>query len=291
MQVFTDINEVREFSRSSKNQNNRVGFVPTMGFLHNGHLSLIDRSKEENDTTVVSIFVNPTQFLPGEDYDEYPRDEEADLQKCRELDVDAVFLPKKEDMYPENSSTGVIVNNLTDSMCGISRGKGHFAGVCTVVSKLFNIVEPDNAYFGQKDIQQAVIINRMVHDLNFAINIEICPTVREGDGLAMSSRNKYLKDDDRQKALALYKGLCCGRDMIKDGEKASMTVIEAVMENILKTQDIEIDYIEIVDSEELKEAAWIENTVIIAGAVRIGEVRLIDNLIIHPTDGPWNDYF
>lgn len=291
MQVFENIKDIREFSRFSHKNDREIGFVPTMGFLHRGHMSLIDRAKEENDCVVVSIFVNPTQFMPGEDFDKYPRDMDSDLAKCEETGVDVVFIPQKEDMYPEGSQTSVHVNALSNHMCGISRGVGHFTGVCTIVTKLFNIVSPDNAYFGQKDIQQALILSRMVEDLNFGINIEICPTVREEDGLAMSSRNNYLKGNKRKEALCLYNGLCAGRNIIKEGEKTSMLVSERIMEKIGEIKGAEIDYIEIVDPKDLCEAAWIDNTVIIAGAVKLDGVRLIDNLIVNPEDGPWEDIY
>jgi pantoate--beta-alanine ligase len=291
MQLLKTIDEVREFVAGYKKFDREVGFVPTMGYLHDGHMSLVDRAVQENECTVVSIFVNPTQFLPGEDFEEYPRDEAADLQQCEDAGVDAVFLPSVEVMYGSNALTSVHVSQLSDTLCGMSRGVGHFVGVCTVVCKLFNIVQPDRVYFGQKDAQQALVIAKMIGDLNIPVDIKVCPIKREDDGLAMSSRNARLSEEERSKAITLYTALCEARNMIHNGEKASMVIREAMTEIVENVDGVEVDYLEIVDPVSLGEAEWIDDTVLIAGAVKLGGVRLIDNLLVHPENGPWEDDF
>lgn len=280
---------MRGFTAGVRRAGASMGFVPTMGFLHAGHLALIERAGQENDNVVVSIFVNPTQFAPGEDYDEYPRDLEGDLQKAEAAGAAAVFAPPAEVMYPSDCHTSVFVHGLSERLCGLSRGSGHFRGVCTVVTKLLNIVLPHRAYFGQKDMQQALVLGRMVQDLNMPVELMVCPTVREADGLALSSRNTYLSAGDRREAVCLYQALCEGREMIRTGERAGMLVLESMHEELARHAEVEIDYLEVVDLTALDPVEWIESAVLLAGAVRVGGVRLIDNLLVHPEEGPWED--
>jgi pantoate--beta-alanine ligase len=290
MDILRTVEEMRAWSRLHHKYDHEVGFVPTMGALHRGHLALVDRAVAENDVAVASIFVNPTQFMPGEDFETYPRDEEADLAKLEAAGVEAVFLPATETMYGAGGSlTSVFVAELSDPLCGMSRGRGHFRGVCTVVTKLFNIVEPDRAYFGQKDAQQAIIIGRLVADLNLPVEVVVCPTVREEDGLALSSRNARLAAAERREALALYRALARGRALIRGGERAAMVLLEAMYEELEAHEAVEVDYLQIVDPDALQDVEWIDDVVLLAGAVRVGETRLIDNLIVHPEDGPWEE--
>ena len=218
MKIFEGIKDVKEYLKREKNKNKSIGFVPTMGYLHDGHMSLINKSIEENDITVVSIFVNPVQFGPTEDFEKYPRDKNRDIGLCRNAGVDVLFIPAVEEMYPKGYNTYVEVKRITDKLCGASR-PGHFTGVATVVTKLFNIVEPDRAYFGQKDAQQAVVIIRMVNDLNMDVQVVVCPIVREESGLAMSSRNVYLNKEERTQALVLYQSLVNARNNVERGER------------------------------------------------------------------------
>ncbi len=268
--------EIIELKRSGK----RIGFVPTMGALHDGHLSLVRQSKKENDITVVSIFVNPTQFGPNEDYQRYPRPFEKDKELLEKEEVDYLFYPSVEDMYPEGYETYVILEKLPNHLCGLSR-PGHFKGVATVVTKLFNIVQPDRAYFGQKDYQQAKIIQKMVRDLNFPIQIVMMPIVRESNGLAMSSRNTYLSEKERNDATVLYRSLRKAKEMILSGEK-DVSKIKEEMKKIISSVNSRIDYIEIVDPETLESLEIIPKNgkVVVAVAVFIGSARLIDNEIV-----------
>jgi pantoate--beta-alanine ligase len=262
----------------------RIGFVPTMGYLHAGHVSLIEAAKRDATFVVVSIFVNPTQFGPHEDYGRYPRDTAGDLAKCEAAGVDLVFLPPVEAMYNPDASTTVHVARLTDTLCGPMR-PGHFDGVATVVAKLFNIVQPDRAYFGQKDAQQLAVIRRMVRDLDMPIEIVGCPTVREPDGLAMSSRNAMLSPDERQRALALYRALTAAREMVQRGE-SDPHVITAEMSRIVgAARPQRVDYISLVNPEKMQPVERISGPVLVALAVRIGQTRLIDNLLVDPA-GP-----
>lgn len=256
-----------------------IGFVPTMGALHEGHLSLVRRAKDENDITVVSIFVNPTQFAPGEDYERYPRDLEGDRQKLEKLEVDYLFYPDVQSLYPQGYSTYVTVENLSDKLCGKFR-PGHFRGVATVVCKLFNIVKPTRAYFGQKDYQQTLVIRRMVEDLNFDVEIIVCPTVREVDGLAMSSRNLYLNEKERQAATILYRSLKEAEKVLKL-QQSPQKAKEKMME-ILKSEPLitEIQYAGVYDPLTLQEIEQKNNRYLIALAVKIGQTRLIDNLVV-----------
>ena len=267
--------KIRELKKDKK-----IGFVPTMGALHDGHLTLVRKSKEENNITVVSIFVNPKQFGPNEDFASYPRTFESDKEKLEKEGVDFLFYPDVNDMYPEDYSTSVeVTSDITKKLCGRKR-PGHFNGVTTVVAKLFNIVLPDNAYFGLKDYQQYVIIKRMVKDLNFSINIVGVPIVRESDGLAMSSRNKYLSPDERKDAVLIYTSLLEAKKLIENGIKSAY-IIKKEIENILvRSRFSKIDYVEIVDPETLKSVDNISKTVLIAIACYFGKARLIDNMLI-----------
>ena len=267
-------------SRQWRIENKTIALVPTMGALHEGHLSLIEMAKKKADKVIVSIFVNPTQFGPNEDYENYPRTLNEDLKKCRELDVDAVFAPSPAEMYMENSSTWVNEESLSRYLCG-ARRKGHFRGVCTVVMKLFMICAPDIAVFGQKDAQQATIIKRMVRDLNIPVKIIVAPIKRESDGLAMSSRNKYLSPSERKQAPIIYKGL---RE-IKNWKKEDLTVAllrRKLIRYIQQEKDIRIDYVSIVDAETLAEISRPEKgqKLLVAVAVFFNKARLIDNIEI-----------
>jgi len=257
-----------------------VGLVPTMGFLHEGHLSLIKRARAENDLLVVSLFVNPTQFGPGEDLESYPRDLEKDAALCREKGADILFAPDAGEMYFEDYGTYVEVSGeLTKGLCGKSR-PSHFKGVTSVVSKLFNIVDPDRAYFGQKDAQQVAVIKRMVRDLNFDIEIVVCPIVREKDGLAKSSRNIYLSEEERKAALVLNKSLRAAAERISSGERNAYE-IKAMIEKMIKEESLSsIDYVEVVDAESIKPIENLKGSVLVALAVSFGKARLIDNICL-----------
>jgi len=282
MKILKKIEEMKCEIKKIKRENKIIGFVPTMGYLHSGHISLIRKAKEECDYVVVSIFVNPTQFGPGEDFERYPRDIERDRKILEKEKVDLVFNPEIEEMYKENFKTWVMVDELSDILEGKFR-PGHFKGVCTVVLKLFNIVQPDKAYFGWKDAQQLIIIKKMVNDLNIPVEIIGCPTIREEDGLAASSRNVYLKKEEREKALCLYKALKKIEEMIKKNKiYDSKTLIEEGKKIIQKYPDVELQYLEIVNINDLKPVERIDKNIIVLGAIKIGNIRLIDNLIISP---------
>lgn len=276
MKILKTKNELRRQIKKWKEQGHSIGFVPTMGFLHEGHQSLILRSVEDNDKTVVSIFVNPTQFGPNEDFGSYPREPDRDANLCGNAGADIIFHPEAEEMYDKNFSTYVGINNLGDELCGKSRPT-HFSGVCTIVSKLFHIVAPDNAYFSQKDAQQLAIIRRMVKDLDMDIRIIGCPIIREADGLAKSSRNTYLNQQERQAALVLNRALLLGQQLILDGERNTARLIRAMTDKVRAEPLAEIDYIEIVDGNELKKTDRIGGQILVAMAVYIGKTRLIDN--------------
>ena len=277
--IVEKVKDMKELSKKYLKENKTIGFVPTMGFLHEGHLSLVRRAREENDIVVVSIFVNPTQFGPNEDYESYPRDFERDVKLLKELNVDVVFHPPVEEMYPKDFSTYVEETKLSRYLCGKSR-PGHFRGVCTIVTKLFNIVHPTRAYFGQKDAQQFRVIKRMVRDLNMDVELVECPIVREHDGLAMSSRNIYLSDDERVQALALYNSLKLAENLVKSGERDAGVVKSAMKEFLSRYDKVKIDYVEIVDEETLEPVKHIEGKVIVAIACWVGKARLIDNVIV-----------
>lgn len=276
MRVVKSVKEVRDAVKEWKAQGLSVGFVPTMGYLHEGHESLIKKAVKDNDRVVVSIFVNPMQFGPTEDLDKYPRDLERDSKLCENAGANLIFHPEKEEMYFEDFSSYVDINGLSDELCGKSRPI-HFRGVCTVVTKLFNIVNPDRAYFGEKDAQQLAIIRRFVRDLNIDIEIIGCPIIREEDGLAKSSRNTYLSKEERQAALILSQSLNLAKDAINSGERNSSVVIDIISNNIKKEPLAKIDYIEVVDSLSMKPVKTIDKSVLVAIAVYIGKTRLIDN--------------
>ena len=278
MKLVKTIDEVRKTVKEWKKQGLSVGLVPTMGYLHEGHASLIDASVKENDRTVVSDFVNPIQFAPNEDLASYPRDINHDSALCAEHGADLIFNPEPSEMYDDMFCTHVDMDVLTQELCGLSRPT-HFRGVCTVVTKLFNIVQPDNAYFGQKDAQQLAIIKRMVKDLNMDIKIHGCPIVREADGLAKSSRNTYLNPEERKAALILSKTIELGKKMVSDGETDSKTITDAMKRNIETEPLARIDYVKIVDALTMQQAEKIENPILCAMAVYIGKTRLIDNFI------------
>lgn len=278
--VCNTIAELKELIRPLKRSGRSIGFVPTMGYLHTGHLSLIKASVKECDYTVVSIFVNPSQFGPGEDFNEYPRDLENDLIKAESEGADCVFAPDEKEIYAHEPATMVSVSGrLTNTLCGISRPH-HFQGVCTVVTKLFNIVEPDRAFFGRKDAQQAIIIQHMVRDLNVPVEITVLPTVREEDGLAMSSRNTYLSAENRLKALRLCEALKRASEKYLEGGEAVSDIIAEASMHIIREPGIELDYFSVVDPWTLEDISQPGKDAVIAGAIRIGDVRLIDNVMI-----------
>ena len=274
MKVINNINELRDLVREWKKEGLTIGFVPTMGYLHEGHESLIKRASKENDKSIVSIFVNPTQFAPNEDLESYPRDLEKDKELCNRNNVDIIFNPTQEEMYCDDFVTFVNMNGLTEGLCGKSRPT-HFRGVCTVVTKLFNIVKADRAYFGEKDAQQLAVIKRLVRDLN--IEIIGCPIVREEDGLAKSSRNVYLSKDERAAAIVLNRALKEAHRLINNGERNSC-IIKKFIEDIISNEELaKVDYVEVVDALNLKKVDIIERDTLIAIAVYIGKTRLIDN--------------
>ncbi len=279
MNTVKKIEKMKSALRDIRCLGKSVGFVPTMGYLHEGHLSLVKASLKDSDCTVVSIFVNPTQFGPKEDFKEYPRDLARDTRLLEELGVDFLFCPDSTEMYPPDYKTYVEVENLQDKLCDRSR-PGHFRGVCTVVLKLFNIVQPDVAFFGQKDAQQAIILKRMVSDLNLDVRIDVMPTVREEDGLALSSRNVYLNSEQRQAALCLSGSLREAAGMIRSGERRTAPLMDRMRE-IIDGEDLaKLDYIAIVDMGSLEPLKEIEKEALIALAVFFGSVRLIDNMMV-----------
>jgi len=279
MKVVSTISEVRRWVREERQQGAAIGLVPTMGYLHEGHLSLVRRAREECDRVVISIFVNPLQFGPNEDYDRYPRDLERDERLAREAGVDLIFHPSVEEMYPRPILTHVSVDKLSETLCGVSR-PGHFRGVATVVTKLFHIVQPDRAYFGEKDIQQLRVIEQMVEDLNFPLVVVGCPIVREPDGLAKSSRNVYLSPHERQQAPVIYASLRRAQEAFAAGERDGNKILSLVREGIAQAPDAEIDYVRLVDRYTLADVERVEGPAILAAAVRFGSTRLIDNVIL-----------
>ncbi len=278
MKIVKTINEVRAAVKQWKKEGLSVGLVPTMGYLHEGHKSLIERAVKENDRVVVSDFVNPTQFAPNEDFESYPRDIDADAALCSDAGAALLFNPEPSEMYTD-ALTFVDMNKITKVLCGKTRPI-HFSGVCTVVSKLFNIVTPDRAYFGQKDAQQLCVIKKMVQDLNFDIEIVGCPIIREADGLAKSSRNTYLSAEERGAALCLSRALGIGRKMIENGEQSAAAVKDAVRAEIEKEPLAKIDYVEAVSFDTLESTESTAAPLLCAVAVYIGKTRLIDNFII-----------
>lgn len=279
MKVVKKIKEMQKIADRLRKKSKIIGFVPTMGYLHEGHLRLVKIAKKKSDVCVVSIFINPLQFGPKEDYHTYPRDFKRDKKLLAQLDVDIIFYPNEKEMYPKPFLTYVQVKKLSEGLCGRSR-PGHFEGVSTVVAKLFNIVKPHIAFFGQKDYQQAMIIKKMVRDLNFDIKIVVVPTVREHDGLACSSRNIYLNENERKEARVLYQSLILAKKMIKEGEKKPERIIEEMRKLITTKSSGKIDYIEIVNAETLEPVKEISGKVCIALAVFFGKARLIDNILV-----------
>jgi len=280
MRIVTKSEDMQRLSIEYKRQGKTVGLVPTMGYLHEGHTSLINIAHKYADVVVVSIFVNPIQFGPSEDYDRYPRDIERDKEILEKMGVDVMFYPSVDDMYPKGFTTYVEVKGLSDKLCGRYR-PGHFRGVTTVVAKLFNIVMPDVAVFGEKDAQQAIIIKRMVRDLNFPVKIIVGPTVREPDGLAMSSRNEYLTEEERKVAPAIYQSLLLAKGLVEQGERDTSKIIAAMQEFLSKYDRIKVEYIEIVDKEELNPIERLEKgEALIAIAAYLGKARLIDNISV-----------
>lgn len=279
MQVVTKLDTIKETIKEIKKKGMTVGFVPTMGFLHEGHLSLVRTASEETDFVVMSIFVNPLQFGVGEDFERYPRDLERDKKLADSAGCDLLFVPASQEMYPPGYATFVHIDRLTEGLCGASR-PGHFRGVTTVVTKLFNLVSPHKAYFGQKDAQQALVLKKMVLDLNMDLDLVILPTVREPDGLAMSSRNKYLTSEERKEAPVLYRSLLIARELIRHGERDPQVIRKNMEDLIRSARGAVVDYLEIVDTEELKPLELIKGQCLIAVAVKFGATRLIDNIFV-----------
>lgn len=279
MKIANSIAEVRKALVPVRQDGRRIGFVPTMGYLHAGHLSLFDVARDDCDYLVTSIFVNPAQFGKGEDYRNYPGDLERDARLSEEHGVDLLFVPPVEEMYPEPPLTQIDVRELTESLCGASR-PGHFNGVLLVVAKLFNIVQPALAVFGQKDLQQALAVRRMVKDLNFPLEIRIAPTVRDPDGVALSSRNSYLSPSEREQATALNQALQRARELVESGERRAARLVEEMRSVIREVPSAEIDYIAVVDADRLREIETLNGQVVLALAVRIGKARLIDNTVL-----------
>jgi pantoate--beta-alanine ligase len=275
MEVIETIEGMRQARRQ---QNEPVGFVPTMGYLHEGHLSLVKRAKNENAAVTVSIFVNPAQFGPAEDFRNYPRDKERDLAMLEQF-ADIVFMPDGAEMYPDSFDTWVEVGSITDKLEGASR-PGHFRGVSTVVTKLFNIVKPTHAYFAQKDAQQLLVVKKMVADLNMDLEIVTCPTIREVDGLAMSSRNYYLSPEQRKAAVVLYRSLVFARELCMQGERNAAVIRQQVTDIIKKEPMADIDYVSVDDTETLEELDVIHSSALLSMAVKFGPTRLIDNVIL-----------
>jgi pantoate--beta-alanine ligase len=279
MKIITTISQMQAHTSRLRDEGDRIGFVPTMGYLHEGHLSLMRKAREDNHALVVSIFVNPTQFGPNEDYDSYPRDLEQDTGMLREVGCDVLFTPSAEEMYPDGNVTTVSVSGLTDRLCGASR-PGHFDGVTTVVNKLFNITKPHRSYFGLKDYQQYRVLHRMVTDLDMDIEVIGLPTVREEDGLAMSSRNAYLSADERESALTLSRSLQVAREVVAEGIRDPSVVEKRVIEMIEEQPLLTIDYVRVLDALTLEAIETIEKPALLALAVRVGPARLIDNTVL-----------
>ena len=279
LQEVSSIAEMKEIAQSFRKQNLTIGLVPTMGCLHEGHLNLVKRSLETCDRTVVSIFVNPTQFGPNEDLDTYPRQLQSDIEKLVEVGVDILFHPSNEEMYPKDYKTYVQVQDITEHLCGKSR-PDLFKGVSTVVLKLFNIVQPHNAFFGEKDWQQLAVIEALVEDLNLDVVLNRVPIVRESDGLAMSSRNRYLSPQERQTALSLSRSLQQARDNIRQGTTSAKMISDSIRQDLSGKEGVEIDYISICDPKSFKKKEQVCGRTLIALAVKVGPSRLIDNCII-----------
>ncbi len=278
MKIISSIREMQVFSESARNSGQKISFVPTMGYFHDGHLSLMREGRQRADCLAISIYVNPTQFGPSEDFEKYPRDFERDKGLARDAGVDVIFYPEDKEMYPEHYQTYVNVDNVTQNLCGMSR-PGHFRGVTTVCAKLFNIVKPHSAIFGKKDFQQLVAIKRMVLDLNMDLDIIGMPIVREPDGLAMSSRNVYLKTDEREGALSLSRSLNIAKEMYDRGERDVAAILAQVRKYIERHPHTNIDYAKICDTTTLKDIGHIEGESVLALAVKINKTRLLDNYV------------
>ena len=280
MQITKTIKSIRQIVTNARAQGKSIALVPTMGFLHPGHISLINAAVKQCDFVVVSIFVNPTQFGPNEDLDRYPRNLETDAKICENANADVVFAPAVNEIYAEKNITWVTVDKLTENLCGTSRPT-HFRGVTTVCAKLFNIVTPDKAFFGQKDAQQAIVIKRMARNLNFPLEIVICPTIREPDGLAMSSRNKFLTEDQRKNALLIYKALQQCEKMVSHREHNCQNLIRQMRKILESSPQLDVEYISIVDPATVRDIEKIADNALVAIAAKIGTTRLIDNIILH----------
>ncbi len=288
MRIIETIEEMRTEAAGMRERNCSCGLVPTMGALHAGHAALIRRAREENDLVVVSVFVNPAQFMDDGEFDAYPRSWEEDAERAEAEGADIVFRPPTEAMYPPRAQTFVQVHGLTRGLCGMSQGQGLFRGVTTAAAKLFNLTQPTRAYYSQKNAQAALAVQRMAIDLNFPVEIVLCPTVREADGLALSSRNRFLTDAGREHATTLREALVLGRGLLREGQRDAFSLANAMQEHILKDGAVELDYLEIVSPETLEEVDAVDDLVLIAGAVTVGGVRIIDNILVSP-DGPWED--
>lgn len=281
MLIISSTKEMTAFTKAAHRAGKRVGFVPTMGALHEGHLSLVRAARTQSDLVVVSIFVNPTQFGPNEDFAKYPRSFERDAAMLESEKADCIFSPTVEEMYPAGATTWVTVEGLSEKLDGSSR-PGHFRGVSTVVSKLFNIVQPDSAFFGQKDAAQVAIIRKMARDLNLDVEIVVCPIVREKDGLAMSSRNAYLNPEQRRQALVLSRSLQRAQQMNSQGQESAEELIRAGKEAVAQEPAVKLDYFEIVDSDTLEPLKDTRNGALVAVAAYVGTTRLIDNALLPP---------
>lgn len=282
MKMIREINEMKSYVQTLKAEGKKIGFVATMGYFHDGHLALMKAAKRENDAVIASIFVNPLQFGPNEDFDTYPRDEERDIRLAKEVSVDALFIPSGEEMYPRHPMITLGITERTNVLCGKSR-PGHFDGVLIVLTKLFHIIEPDKVYFGMKDAQQTAVVEALIRDLNFSIELVGVDTVREEDGLAKSSRNVYLTDEERKEAAWLYQALEKGRKMVANGETDASVIINEVKQTILENTNGQIDYVELHSYPELKPVSIIKEQVILAVAVYFNKARLIDNIIFDQT--------
>jgi pantoate--beta-alanine ligase len=281
MRTIRSVAALRAALAAARAEQRTIGLVPTMGALHEGHRSLLRRAREDCDVIVMSLFVNPAQFAPGEDLTAYPRDEARDAALAAEIGVDVLFAPGAEEVYPDGFATTVFVSGVSETLCGARRGPEHFQGVATVVTKLLNMVAPDVAYFGQKDAQQAVVIKRLVRDLNIPVRIEVCPTVREPDGLAMSSRNVYLDAEQRERALGLSRALAAAERAAAAGERDAGAIARAAREE-LAAHDISPEYLELVSPETLEPVDAVDGPVLVAVAAHVGPARLIDNTTVNP---------
>ena len=281
MKLVRSISEMNALSRAARSRGAHLGLVPTMGALHEGHLSLVRAARERSDLVAASIFVNPTQFGPNEDFAKYPRALESDCALLEREGVELVFAPSVEEMYPQGAVTWVVVGGLSERLCGKSR-PGHFRGVTTVVAKLFHIVEPDRAFFGQKDAAQVAIIQRMVRDLNMPVTIEVCPIVREPDGLAISSRNTYLSARERKSALVLHRSLMRVQKLFESGKRDPASLVAAAEPVFVSEPAVRLDYIEIVNPETLEPETAVTKRTLVAVAAFVGQTRLIDNILLEP---------